>query len=79
MAPVFLLHYFQAPLSSSLQAMGKAKESMKGTILGVSTKIIALLIGCNLKIGLWGLIISTCINIIVVTIYDYIKVKKTLK
>lgn len=79
MAPIFLLHYFQAPLSSSLQAMGKAKDSMVGTILGVSIKLITLIIGCNLKIGLWGLIASTCTNIIIVTMYDYTKVKKALK
>jgi len=79
MAPIFLLHYVQAPLSSSLQAMGKAKNSMFGTILGVTTKLITLIIGCNLKIGLWGLILSTCINIIVVTMYDYMMVKKALK
>lgn len=79
MAPIFLLHYFQAPLSSSLQAMGKAKDSMFGTILGVSVKLITLIISCNLKIGMWGLIISTCVNIIVVTIYDYRKVRHALK
>ena len=79
MAPVFLLHYIQAPLSSSLQAMGKARDSMFGTILGVSSKLITLIIGCNLKIGLWGLILSTCVNIIVVTMYDFLKVKKALK
>lgn len=79
MAPIFLLHYFQAPLSSSLQAMGKAKDSMFGTILGVSVKLITLIITCNLRIGMWGLIASTSINIIVVTIYDYRKVKKALK
>lgn len=79
MAPIFLLHYVQVPLSSSLQAMGKAKDSMFGTILGVSTKLITLIIGCSLKIGLWSLIFSTCINIILVTLYDYIKVRKTLK
>ena len=78
MAPIFLLHYIQAPLSSSLQAMGKAKDSMFGTILGVCSKLITLTIGCNMKIGLWGLVLSTCINIVVVTIYDYIKVKKQL-
>ena len=79
MAPVFLLHYIQAPLSSSLQAMGKARDSMFGTILGVSSKLITLIIGCNLKIGLWGLILSTCVNILVVTMYDFLKVKKALK
>lgn len=79
MAPIFLLHYFQTPLSSSLQAMGKAKDSMFGTVLGVSVKLITLIITCNLRIGMWGLVTSTCINIIVVTIYDYSKVKKALK
>lgn len=79
MAPIFLLHYIQAPLSSSLQAMGKAKDSMFGTILGVSTKLVTLTICCNLKIGMWGLILSTCINVMIVTLYDYLKVRKYLK
>lgn len=76
MAPIFLLLYIQSPLSSSLQAMGLSKESMKGTILGVSIKIISLIILCNLNIGLSSLAIATCLNIITVTIYDYIKFKK---
>lgn len=79
MAPICLLYYFQTPLSSSLQAMGYSKESMKGTILGVSVKLITLIIGCNLKIGMWSLVVSTSINIIIVTIYDYLKVIKHLK
>ena len=79
MAPICLLYYFQAPLSSSLQAMGKAKDSLKGTIIVVSVKLIIRAIGSNLKIGLWGLVISTCANIIVVTIYDLRRVKKYLK
>ena len=52
---------------------------MNGTIIGVVCRLVILAIGCNLKIGLWGLVISTSINIIVVTIYDYIKVRKYLK
>ncbi len=79
MAPICLLYYFQSPLSSSLQAMGKAKDSMKGTIIGVVIRLLVLTICCNLKIGLWGLIIATSINIVVVTIYDYTRVKKYLK
>lgn len=78
-APICLLYYFQTPLSSSLQAMGKANDSLKGTIIGVTSKLIVLAIGSNLGIGLWGLVFATCINIIVVTIYDYMRVKKHLK
>lgn len=79
MAPICLLYYLQTPLSSSLQAMGKANDSLKGTIIGVTSKLIVLAIGSNLGIGLWGLVFATCINIIVVTIYDYMRVKKHLK
>ena len=53
MAPVFLLHYIQSPISSSLQAMGNAKVSMKGTLYGMILRTITLFIGSSLKIGLW--------------------------
>lgn len=79
MSIVCLLHYIQAPISSSLQAMGKANDSMKGTFYGMILRTIFLIIGCNLKIGMWGLIIATSVNIVFVTIYDYLKVKKYLK
>ncbi len=77
-APVCILHYIQAPLSSSLQAMNKAKISMKGTLFGIFIRTILLFILSYSKIGLWCLIISTSINIIFVTLYDYINVKKIL-
>lgn len=78
LAPICLLHYIQAPISSSLQAMGKATDSMKGTLIGMLLKTIFLIILCYLKIGLWGLIIAVSFNIIFVTIYDLKKVQKYL-
>lgn len=79
MSIICLLHYIQSPISSSLQAMGKANDSMKGTLFGMIIRTIALIIGCNLKIGMWSIIIATSLNIIFVTIYDYSKVRKYLK
>ena len=79
LAPICFLHYIQSPISSSLQAMGLAKESMKVTIFGMIIRTITLIIGCNLKIGLWGLVIATSCNIIFVTVFDAYKVKKALK
>lgn len=76
MGPIFLLSYIQSILTSSLHAMGLSKESMKGTLLGVSVKLISLIVLCNLNIGLYSLVVATCLNIIVVTIYDYIKYRK---
>jgi len=79
MSIICLLHYIQSPISSSLQAMGKANDSMMGTFLGMILRSIILIIGCSIHIGMWGLIIATSSNIIFVTLYDYSKVKKYLK
>lgn len=79
MAPIFLLHYIQAPISSSLQAMGFAKTSMKGTLYGMIIRTLILIIGCSIKIGLWGLVMATLVNIIFVTLYDGYNVYKILK
>ena len=68
LAPICLLHYIQSPLSSALQAMGKAKDAMKGTLIGILLRISTLFIFSSLKIGMWGLVIATSINIIFVTL-----------
>lgn len=79
LAPICLLHYIQAPLTSSLQAMGKAKEAMYGTLGGMILRTIFLYVFCSVKIGMWGLVIATTINIFYVTIHQYKHVKKALK
>ena len=79
LAPIALLHYIQSPLTASLQAMGKAKEAMNGTLIGTIARIITLYGLCQLHIGLWGLIFSSAINIIVVTTHQYLHTKKALK
>lgn len=78
LAPICLFHYIQSPLTSSLQAMGKAKEAMNGTLIGTIVRIISLFLLCHLKIGLWALVWSSAINMIVVTIHQYICVNKSL-
>lgn len=78
LAPISLLHYIQSPISSSLQAMNKAKISLKGTLYGTIIRTILLFI-LSFKLGMWGLIIATSTNILFVTIFDYINVKKALK
>lgn len=78
LAPIALLHYVQSPLVASLQAMGKAKEAMQGTLIGTIIRSIVLLILCFSNIGLWGLIWATGINILIVTLHQYKHVKKAL-
>ena len=78
LAPICLIQYVQAPLLSSLDAMGKSKDSMKATTIGVIIRIVFLIILSPLKIGLWSLIISISINVIIVTLYSFKKVKKLI-
>ena len=78
-APICLLHYIQAPISSSLQAMNSAKISMTGTLIGMILRTFFLFVFSFLKIGLWSLLIATSINIIFVTLFDLYNVKKILK
>ncbi len=78
LAPICLFHYIQSPLTSCLQAMGKAREAMNGTLLGVFVRTIVLWIGCSFKIGMWGLVIATACNILLVTMHQAKHVKQAL-
>ena len=71
-APFFIFHYIQGPLTTYLQAINKAKCAMYGTLLGSIIKNILLFVLaiCNYKI--WSLIISTIVNILIVTIHHII-------
>lgn len=77
-APFFILHYIQAPLTSTLNGMGYAKTAMKGTLYGGIIKILSLITTSLLKIGLWSLVISSILNILVVTLHHIYYVKKYL-
>ena len=70
-SPFFLLYYIQGPLTTSMQAMNKAKEAMIGTLLGTIIKTCLLLLISFFKIGIWNLIISNLINIIFITLHHY--------
>ena len=62
-APFFLLHYIQGPLTSYLQAVNKSKEAMLGTLVGAIIKNILLLI-LPIFMGIWGFIIASLVNIL---------------
>lgn len=78
-APFFIFHYIQGPLTTYLQAINKAKCAMYGTLLGSIIKNILLFVLaiCNYKI--WGLIISTIVNILIVTIHHIIYTIKSFR
>jgi len=78
LAPFFIFYYLEAPMASTLQAMGYAKASMKSTTYGIIVKLIATFTLSLLRIGIYSLIIAEIIFIFVVVILDYIKLKKIL-
>ena len=78
-APFFILHYIQAPLTSCLNGMGYSKEAMKGTLYGGIIKVLSLIIFSLMRIGLWSLIIASILNIATVTIHHLYYVNKYLK
>ena len=78
LAPICLFQYIQSPLSSALDAMGKSKDAMVASTLGMITRTTLLFFLSMFKIGLWGLILAIGINVIVVTLHNIKKVRSSL-
>ncbi len=74
----FIMYYFEAPLSSTLQAFNEAKYIMRTTTIGIIIKLLLIMILSYLKIGIYSLILAEIINIFIVAFLNYIKVKKIL-
>ncbi len=78
LAPFTLLYFIEIPLNNSLQSLGKAKSVMKITILGELVRTISLIVLSFLKIGMYSLIISIILNLIISTTLYYREIKKIL-
>jgi len=76
LAPVFVLFYIEGPLISILQAIGKAKISMKITLYGIIIKLVVMAILSLCQIGIYSLIIAEIVNILFVVGFNYKNVRK---
>ena len=79
LAPIFIFHYIEHPLLSSIQAMNKAKINMKISLINMIIRTIGLAFLCSLKIKLFSLLIALSINIIFTCFYSMYKINKILK
>lgn len=79
LAPIFPLFYIESILMSFLQAINKAKTTMKITIIGVIIKLVVLAITSLLHIGLFSLIISEIANIFIVVSLNIYYVRRYTK
>ena len=77
--PIFMLHYLEQPLLSTLQAMNKAKINMIISLINMIIRTIGLIILCNFKIGMLSLLITLSLNIIFTCFYSYNKINKIIK
>ena len=69
LAPITILQYLQSPLSYSLEAIGKSKINLTSSLISSISRTITLIILSNLNLGIYSLIISISINIILTTFY----------
>ena len=67
LAPITILQYLQSPLSYSLEAIGKSKINLTSSLISSISRTISLIILSNLNLGIYSLIISISINIILTT------------
>lgn len=76
--PFFLFYYLEAPLLSSLQALGSAKENLKISLINCFIRTIILVILTNFAIGMYSLLVSIGLNILFTVIYSSYKISKVL-
>lgn len=79
LCPFFILYYLEAPLSIVLTAFNKTKIVMRTTTIGIIFKLITLSILCFCSIGIYALIISEIVDILIVVLLNYKETKKILK
>lgn len=78
LSPFTILFYVEYPLINALQALGKSKSAMKCTIISSIIRLISIATLSLLKIGMYSLILSIIINLLLST-YLYAKeIKKVL-
>lgn len=78
LSPFTILFYIEYPLINALQALGKSKSAMKCTIISSIVRLISIATLSLLKIGMYSLILSIIINLLLST-YLYTKeIKKVL-
>lgn len=67
----FILYYLEAPLTSTLQSIGKSNVTFRISFWGVIIKLLSMSILAYLGLGMYSLLISEIINIIFVVFLNF--------
>ena len=73
-----IFKYLEAPFTSCLMAMGKNKDVLISNTLGIIVRTSLIYILSFFNIGIWNLIIAISINIVIIFLYQGIKIKSYL-
>lgn len=76
LAIFFPLFYLEGPLISVLQGLNQAKAAMKSTFIGCIVKLLSMSIISLFNVGIYGLIISEIIDIIIIIILNSLHLKR---
>ncbi|MDD4188201.1 MAG: oligosaccharide flippase family protein [Bacilli bacterium] len=79
LAPFFVFYYLEAPMASTLQALGYAKYQVRITAIGIIIKLSMIVLLSLFKIGIYCLIFAEVIFILIVVLLNYLKIKKILR
>lgn len=78
LSPFTILFYIEYPLINALQALGKSKSAMKCTIISSIVRLISIATLSLLRIGMYSLILSIIINLLLSTCLYAKEIKKVL-
>ena len=78
LSPFTILFYIEYPLINAMQALSATKRAFKITLFNSCLRIISIIVFSLLKIGMYSLIITIIINLIVATYLYYREIKKIL-
>lgn len=79
LAPFFILFYFEAIFASFMQSIGKVNVTLRITVFASIIKLICISTLSLLKIGIYSLLLSEIINIVLVVFLNYLYTQKYLK
>ncbi len=80
MAPFAVFMYAQAPLQATLQALDKPGTALTNTLIGAIIKIgLILYLASNPSLGIYGAIIASIVNIVIVTLLHGYAVSRALQ
>ncbi len=78
LSPFTILFYIEYPLINAIQALGATKDAFKITLINSTIKLSSIVFLSFFKIGMYSLILSIIINLIIATYLYYREIKKLL-